>query len=296
MVPNWPAPANVRALCTTRAGGVSAAPYDSLNLGTHVGDDAAHVLRNRAMLQQALDARPVFLNQVHGTQMQELDADTPDGQESDGAYTRASGLACTVMVADCLPILLCDAQGAQVAAVHAGWRGLAGVAGIGVLEQVVERFWPPALVEYGQSAIELIAWLGPCIGPQAFEVGADVRDAFVSVSPQASQCFQPLPGGKWLADLPALARLRLRQLGVTQVFGNDGSPPWCTVGNPLRFFSHRRDRVSGRQVACIWRVGGLQLSRFAGPDGALAPGGAHEVQDQPHGQQAIQDQCDDGAE
>jgi len=250
--PEWPAPPNVRAVCTTRHGGVSSSSYDSLNLGSHVGDDATHVQHNRTVLLQALAARPVFLNQVHGTRILELAADTPDTLTADGAYTRASGLVCTVMVADCLPVLLCDAQGTQVAAVHAGWRGLAGVAGRGVVEQAVERFWPPALVEYGQSATELIAWLGPCIGPQAFEVGADVRDAFVSISPQASECFQPLAGGKWLADLPALARQRLRQLGITQVFGNDSSPSWCTVGNPLRFFSHRRDRVSGRQAACIW--------------------------------------------
>lgn len=254
LVPDWPAPANVRALCTTRAGGVSVPPYDSLNLGGHVGDAAGDVAQNRARLQESMGVRPVFLDQVHGTQMRELSSYTPNGLAADGAYTRASGLACTVMVADCLPILLCDAQGAQVAAVHAGWRGLAGVAGIGVLEQAVERFRALALVEYGQSAIELIAWLGPCIGPQAFEVGADVRDAFVRVAPQAMECFKPLPDGKWLADLAALARQRLRQLGITHVFGNDSSPPWCTVGNPLRFFSHRRDRVSGRQVACIWRV------------------------------------------
>lgn len=254
LIPDWPAPANVRALCTTRVGGVSAAPYDSLNLGSHVGDGAAHVQRNRAILRQTLAVRPVFLNQVHGSEILELAPDTFDGAQADGACTRASGLACTIMVADCLPLLLCDTQGSQVAAVHAGWRGLAGVAGIGVVEQAVERFRPPALVEYEQSAIELIAWLGPCIGPQAFEVGTDVRDAFVHAAPQAAQCFLPLPGGKWLADLPALARQRLSQLGVTQVFGNDSSPPWCTVGNPLRFFSHRRDRVSGRQAACIWRV------------------------------------------
>jgi len=253
LIPDWPAPPNVRALCTTRVGGNSAAPYDSLNLGSHVGDGAAHVQCNRAILQQTLAVRPVFLNQVHGTEILELAPDTPDGAQADGACTRASGLACTVMVADCLPILLCDAQGSQVAAVHAGWRGLAGIEGVGVLEQAVQRFRPPVLVEYGQPAIELIAWLGPCIGPQAFEVGADVRDAFVSVAPQTSACFLPLPGDKWLADLPALARQRLWQLGITQVFGNDGSPPWCTVGNPLRFFSHRRDRVSGRQAACIWR-------------------------------------------
>ena len=254
LVPDWPAPANVRALCTTRAGGVSAAPYDCLNLGSHVGDDAKRVQHNRAILQQTLAVRPVFLNQIHGTEILELASDTPDGAQADGACTGASGLACTVMMADCLPILLCDAQGTQVAAVHAGWRGLAGVAGIGVLDRAVERFRPIALVEYAQPAIELIAWLGPCIGPRAFEVGADVRDAFVRVAPQAMACFAPLPGGKWLADLPALARQRLRQLGIAQVFGNDSSPPWCTVGNPLRFFSHRRDRVSGRQAACVWLV------------------------------------------
>jgi len=254
LIPDWPAPANVRALCTTRAGGVSAAPYDSLNLGSHVGDGAVHVQHNRAILQQTIAVRPVFLNQVHGSEILELAADTPDGAQADGACTRTSGLACTIMVADCLPILLCDVHGVQVAAVHAGWRGLAGVNGIGVLEQAVQRFRPQALVEYEHAAIDFIAWLGPCIGPQAFEVGADVRDAFVCVSQQASECFQLLPSGKWLADLPALARQRLSQLGVTQVFGNDSSPPWCTVGNPLRFFSHRRDRVSGRQAACIWRV------------------------------------------
>lgn len=252
LIPDWPAPVNVRALCTTRAGGVSDGPYDRLNLGIHVGDDAAQVERNRAILQQTLAARPVFLNQVHGTEILELAGDTPDGVQADGAYTRATGLACTVMVADCLPILLCDALGTQVAAVHAGWRGLVGVDGIGVVEQAVERFRPLAHVEYAQSAIELIAWLGPCIGPRVFEVGADVRDAFVSISPQASECFQPLPGGKWLGDLPALARHRLRQRGIALVFGNDSSPPWCTVGNPLRFFSYRRDRISGRQAACVW--------------------------------------------
>ncbi len=254
MVPNWPAPAGVRAVCSTRLGGVSAPPFDSLNLGDHVGDAVGDVAQNRARLQEALGVRAVFLNQVHGTQILELGADTPDGLSADASCTRTRAIACTVMVADCLPILLCDVQGTQVAAVHAGWRGLAGVDGIGVLDQAVERFRPLALVEYVQSAIELIAWLGPCIGPQAFEVGADVRDAFIRVTPQAMACFEPLPGGKWLADLPALARQRLRQLGVTQVFGNDSSLPWCTAGNPLRFFSHRRDRVSGRQAACIWRV------------------------------------------
>lgn len=253
LIPDWPAPLSVRALCTTRAGGVSAAPYDGLNLGSHVGDDATHVQRNRAILQQTLAARPVFLNQVHGTEVLELQADTPDGAQADGAFTTVSRLACIMMVADCLPILLCDVRGGQVAAVHAGWRGLAGMDGVGVVEQVVKRFRPPAFVDAAQEAPELIAWLGPCIGPQAFEVGSDVVDAFSADRPEARGCFRPQLNGKWLADLPTLARQRLLAAGVSRVFGNDGSAPWCTVGNPLRFFSHRRDRgVSGRLAACIW--------------------------------------------
>lgn len=250
--PEWPAPPNVRAVCTTRSGGVSLAPYDSLNLGSHVGDDADKVAGNRALLQDALGAKPVFLNQVHGTQIVALSRDTPDGISVDGVLTCEPGLACTIMVADCLPVLLCDVRGTQVAAVHAGWRGLAGEGGIGILEQMLKLFRPLALVDHDGEAPELIAWLGPCIGPTAFEVGADVVDAFTPTHPQAQACFSAQPTGKWLADLPALARQRLAALGVTQVFGNDGSAPWCTVSNPLRFFSHRRDRVSGRQAACIW--------------------------------------------
>ena len=227
-------------------------PYDSLNLGTHVGDDANAVARNRAVLQHALGVKPVFLNQVHGIDVQELDHDTPDGAAVDGAFTSKRGLACTVMVADCLPVLLCDPQGTQVAAVHAGWRGLAGKGGIGVLEQVLKRFKPQALVEYAQCAPQLIAWLGPCIGPTAFEVGSEVVRAFTQTNPQALECFSLQSNGKWLANLPALARQRLAALGVTRIFGNDGSAPWCTVGNPSQFFSHRRDRISGRLAACIW--------------------------------------------
>ncbi len=249
---DWPAPPHVRAVCTTRNGGVSTPPYDSLNLGSHVGDDAGQVARNRARLQQTLGAKPVFLNQVHGTDMLTLAQDTPDGASADGVVTRERGLACTIMVADCLPVLLCDVQGTQVAAVHAGWRGLAGHGGMGVLEQAHKQFMPLAPVESNQYAIELIAWLGPCIGPGAFEVGADVVAAFTGSQAQAAACFKPIAGGKWLADLQCLARQRLSALGVTRVFGNDGSAPWCTVSNPSKFFSHRRDRVSGRLAACIW--------------------------------------------
>lgn len=252
LVPDWPAPHGVRALCTTRNGGFSDGPFQTLNLGSHVGDGAALVARNRAVLHHTVVAKPVFLNQVHGTRVLDIDARTADNLSADGAFTGARGVACTVMVADCLPVLLCDRKGSRVAAAHAGWRGLAGNGGHGILEQICKRLMPPALVGYTQPAIEVIAWLGPCIGPQAFEVGADVVEALTRHHPNALQHFAPQPNGKWLANLPALARQRLHAAGVAQVFGNDGSPAWCTVGNPSRFFSHRRDRVSGRQAACVW--------------------------------------------
>ena len=246
--PQWPAPANVHAFCTGRAGGVSAAPYDALNLGEHVGDLPQAVAANRAQVQQALGVRPVFLNQVHGTEVLALHADCADGAQADGSWTDAPGLACTVMVADCLPVLLCSLDGERVAALHAGWRGLAGGAGAtGVLESFLQS--QSAL---GVAPAQWMAWLGPCIGPQAFEVGDGVRAAFVDQYSAASQAFKPHGPGKWLADLALLARQRLQAAGVAQVYGNDGSVPWCTVGNPLRFFSHRRDRVSGRQAAGIW--------------------------------------------
>ena len=248
--PQWPAPAKVHAFCTGRAGGVSAAPYDALNLGEHVGDLPQAVAANRAQVQQALGVRPVFLNQVHGTEVLALHADCADGAQADGSWTDAPGLACTVMVADCLPVLLCSLDGERVAALHAGWRGLAGGAGAaGVLESFLQS--QSAL---GVAPAQWMAWLGPCIGPQAFEVGDEVRAAFVDHSSAASQAFTPQGSGKWLADLAFLARQRLQAAGVAQVYGNDGSAPWCTVGNRLRFFSHRRDRVSGRQAAGIWRV------------------------------------------
>lgn len=263
--PDWPAPRQVRALCTTRGGGHSPAPYDSLNLGTHVGDDPANVQANRALLQRALGRRPVFLEQVHGTDCVALTADTPDGMQADACYLTAASvnkvdaepnLACTIMVADCLPILLCDTTGTWVAAAHAGWRGLAGTQGRGVVETTLAKVYgsnrPLAAVDTAQAAPEVIAWLGPCIGPEAFEVGDEVRATFLETDPQASLHFVPHGPGKWFANLSALARQRLLAAGVSRVYGNDGSPPWCTVGQPSRFFSHRRDRVSGRFAACIW--------------------------------------------
>ncbi len=245
LVPKWPAAPGVRAVCTTRAGGRSLPPYDSLNLGDHVGDDALAVGSNRAVLAQALGARPVFLQQVHGRGVVTLDAHTPQGTQADACLTRERSVACTIMVADCLPLLLTDGRGSVVAAAHAGWRGLAGDVGVGVVETLHAALKVPAR--------ELMVWLGPCIGPQAFEVGPEVKRAFEAHDPQAAACFRPAAApGKWLADLPALARGRLAALGITQVYGNDGSPSWCTVTNPSRFFSHRRDRVSGRLAACIW--------------------------------------------
>lgn len=249
--PDWPAPPSVRAVCTTRQGGVSRPPYDSLNLGDHVGDQPAAVARNRAVVAQAVGARPVFMQQVHGSGVVRLGPDTPDGIQADGCVGTGPGLACTIMVADCLPVLFTDTDGTAVAAAHAGWRGLAGSGGSGVLESVAQAFWS-SLPSRSDAARKTIAWLGPCIGPAAFEVGDEVRQAFVSHDPQAALMFMTHSQGKWLADLQGLARLRLAALGVTTIAGNDGSPAWCTVGNSSRFFSHRRDRVSGRFAACVW--------------------------------------------
>ena len=230
LVPDWPAPAGVRALCSTRRGGVSSGNYQGLNLGA-----------NRALLRQAIGARPVFLKQVHGARLLPLDASTPDGEAADACTTTASSVACTIMVADCLPVLFTDKSGRRIAAAHAGWRGLAA----GVLERTVEGFGAEG---------RPMAWLGPCIGPDAFEVGEEVKAAFEAAAPEAARCFKPAEQrGKWLADLAGLARQRLRAAGVVQLHGNDSSEAWCTVHNPLLFFSHRRDRVSGRFAACIWR-------------------------------------------
>ncbi len=253
LIPDWPAPAGVRAVCSTRAGGVSVAPYDSLNLGNHVGDASPQVAANRAIFQQGMGAKPVFLNQVHGDEVLQLDATTPNASIGDACLTKLPGIACTIMVADCLPVLFASTSGCWVAAAHAGWRGLAGSDGKGILEQTYKRFSALALIEHAQIATEIIAWLGPCIGPQAFEVGDEVRAAFVAQNQQAALMFEALAQGKWLADLAGLARQRLGALGIRQIYGNDSSPGWCTVGSPSRFFSHRRDRVSGRFAVSIWR-------------------------------------------
>ncbi|MBH1964414.1 MAG: peptidoglycan editing factor PgeF [Comamonadaceae bacterium] len=264
IVPDWPAPAGVRAVFTTRRGhsgaeGASRPPWDRFNLGDHVGDDAFDVAANRAALQQSLTAQPVFLNQVHGVAVACLDATTKHGTVADGVISAHRGLACTVMVADCLPVLFTDATGAVVGAAHAGWRGLA----TGVLENTARALRKMAAEALAQrkaphESIELMAWLGPCIGPSAFEVGAEVKEAFVQDDPGAQVCFVSTHAGKYLADLQGLARRRLMADGVMNIYGNDGSSSWCTVSDSRRYFSYRRDQSllggTGRMAACIWRA------------------------------------------
>ena len=252
LVPQWPAAPQVRALCTTRLGGRSAAPFDSLNLGDHVGDSPAAVAANRFLLRQVLGARPIFLKQVHGVQTLRLSEASADGTEADACCTQQAGLVCTVMAADCLPVLLTDERGSVVAAAHAGWRGLAGQGGPGILESVLSALDLLPGGDAPSARSGMLAWLGPCIGPQAFVVGSDVRNAFVSQDSAAAALFAAVAGEKWLADLPGLARLRLNALGVRKIYGNDGTGAWCTVSDPARYFSHRRDGVSGRMAACIW--------------------------------------------
>jgi YfiH family protein len=246
IVPEWPVPQGVRALCTTRSGGVSDGPYASLNLGDHVADVPSAVSVNRATLRERIGARPVFLRQVHGTAVAMIDDETPDGTDADACVTPAAGVACTIMVADCLPVLFSTDDGSLVGAAHAGWRGLAN----GVLEATVARMADEA----GLAPSRLLAWMGPCIGPSAFEVGPEVKAAFEQHRAAAGRHFRAAREGKWHADLPALARERLAEFGVDKVFGNDGGTAWCTVSDSSRFFSHRRDGVSGRFAACIWRI------------------------------------------
>ncbi len=252
ITPAWPggAPAGVGAAMSTRQGGGSTPPWDSFNLGVAVGDDPAVVARHRAALATALGARPVWLRQVHGTTVLRLDRASPEHppEPADAAWTTEPGIACTVQVADCLPVLLAAHDGRVVAAAHAGWRGLAA----GVLEATLAALADGAGAEPGQ----LRAWLGPCIGPSAFEVGAEVLQAFGRQALPADQPlfrWAPRPDGsaRWRANLAGLAEERLRAAGVSAV-ARDGR---CTVGDGSRFFSFRRDGVTGRLAAAVWRRG-----------------------------------------
>jgi YfiH family protein len=238
LVPDWPAPPVVRARVTTRRGGVSRAPFDSFNLGTHVGDSPEAVAANRALLRRHLPAEPLWLDQVHGTEAVAADAGGSGGVVcADASVSRTLDAVCVVMTADCLPVLFCDDAGTVVAAAHAGWRGLVA----GVLETTLARM--------AVAPEQVMAWLGPAIGPTAFEVGDEVRAAFVALDPGAAAAFVAREAqGKWLADLFTLARLRLARAGVRRVYGGGV----CTVNEVDRFFSYRRDGKTGRFASLIW--------------------------------------------
>ena len=234
--PDWPAPEGIRALVTTRRGGVSTGAYESLNLATHVGDDPAAVTVNRHRLRHALGlpAEPAWLEQVHGARVAVLPR--KDHAPADAAVTRVHGQVCAVLVADCLPVFLASRTGDRVGIAHAGWRGLAA----GVVEATIQA------MEADPGT--LIAWLGPSIGPRAFEVGSEVRDAFTGRDAGAAAAFRPGRDGRFLADLPALARRRLAAAGVAEVHGG----ALCTHEDRARFFSYRRDGATGRMAALAW--------------------------------------------
>jgi hypothetical protein len=237
IAPEWPVATRVRALITTRAGGVSSGEFESLNLSARVGDDPQRVARNRAILREYLPAQPAWAKQVHGTVVINAAEATP-AREADAMVTRAVGVVCAVLTADCLPVLLADRAGKTVGIAHAGWRGLAA----GVIGNVVRAM--------GVPASDLVAYIGPGIGPRRYEVGENVRQAFVRSSPEAEAAFVFRHGGKYLADLAKLARQRLSAAGIGEVH----SANLCTASDE-RFFSFRRDRVTGRMASLIWLEG-----------------------------------------
>ncbi|NOH93457.1 peptidoglycan editing factor PgeF [Vibrio sp. AIC-3] len=241
IIPDWNAPQNVKAFASTRFDGCSTGAYQGLNLGMHVGDDASLVENNRAWLKQHanMPAAPVWLHQTHSTDVVTVLHPTADILDADGTFTTAKGVVCSAMTADCLPVILTDTKGTQVAAVHAGWRGLAG----GILENAVAKF-----SNLG-SENKIIAWLGPAIGKQAFEVGDDVLEAFVSFDSQAKLAFEAkAEPGKWLANMSQLATQRLNKVGVTSVTDSN----LCTFADADAFYSYRRDGITGRQATFIW--------------------------------------------
>lgn len=235
--PDWPAPRHVHAVCTTRTGGVSQAPFDTLNLGDHVGDDPVAVADNRRFVAETLNLAntPLWLQQVHGVKVARHNVDNL-GCPADASVSFEKTEVCVVMTADCLPVLFCDRAGTRVAAAHAGWRGLCD----GVLEETVRAL--------GCEPTEILAWLGPAIGPQAFEVGDEVRAAFMAHHQQAAAAFKPLSEGKWLTDIYELGRQRLAAMGVVAVYGGD----LCTYTQQDLFFSFRRDGQTGRMASLIW--------------------------------------------
>jgi polyphenol oxidase len=235
---DWPAPAGVRVISTFRGGGLSAQPFESLNLGDHVGDDLKAVADNRRALTHAagLPAQPCWLKQVHGVAVANLDV-PGSHREADAAVARGAGVVCAILTADCLPIMLAAESGDAVAAAHAGWRGLSA----GVIEATV--------LAMGSSPQHLMAWLGPAIGPLHFEVGSEVRETFLKQDREAGEAFQRNARGRYMADLALLARRRLAKLGINRIYGAGE----CTYAHADRYFSHRRDGVTGRQATLIWR-------------------------------------------
>ncbi len=234
---DWPAPANVHAGTSWRQGGISQGAYASLNLAMHVGDDPPAVMENRRRL--GLPTEPIWLNQVHGLAVVNAGRLLEGSEqviEADAAYTDVAGVICAVLTADCLPVLLCDRAGRRVAAVHAGWRGLAA----GIIDRTVTALQLP-----GE---QLLAWLGPAIGPNAYEVGEEVREAFLRIDADARTAFRPSRPGHWWMDIYQLARQQLGQRGVTEVYGGDR----CTWQEAERFYSYRRDGVTGRMASVIW--------------------------------------------
>lgn len=236
--PNWPAPSNVKAFTTLRIGGVSEPPYDQFNLALHVGDKSEHVKENRQSLVQALHLpnEPIWINQTHSTIAIEA-KDANRDKEADAAFTQQANQVCIILTADCLPILLCNQKGTYVAAIHAGWRGLLN----GIIETTLQGLQLPNY--------ELLAWLGPAIGQKNYEVGNEVREQFVAIDTEAEKAFLPSPNGRWLANLYALARLRLAKAGISSVFGGD----LCTFDDAKKFYSYRRDgSKTGRMASLIW--------------------------------------------
>jgi hypothetical protein len=239
IVPQWPAPQGVAACSSTRVGGVSLPPYDSLNLGAHCGDNLEHVDENRKRLfaAGALPSNPVWLEQVHGKDVLRLHGGSYPSKRADASYSNTAGLVCAVMTADCLPVLFCNRDGTEVAAAHAGWRGLCE----GVLEETVACF--------ADKPENIMAWLGPAIGPDAFEVGPEVREAFMAKDANANRAFRPV-GEKFYANIYELARQRLANVGVDSVYGGDH----CTLSQKDDFFSYRRDRTTGRMASFVWLI------------------------------------------
>ncbi|KNC88345.1 purine nucleoside phosphorylase YfiH [Trabulsiella odontotermitis] len=239
IVPQWPVPQGVAACSSTRVGGVSLPPYDSLNLGAHCGDDLAHVDENRARMFAAggLPSKPVWLEQVHGKDVLTLTGGSYDSKRADASYSNIPGQVCAIMTADCLPVLFCNRAGTEVAAAHAGWRGLCE----GVLEETVACF--------ADRPENIMAWLGPAIGPTAFEVGPEVREAFMAKDASADKAFRPA-GEKYYADIYQLASQRLANVGVEHVYGGDR----CTFSQKDDFFSYRRDKITGRMASFIWLI------------------------------------------